>query len=49
MRRNVAELRRTRGLATDDDFLGQLTRASREGATPVRSVEYGSGRLQVRR
>jgi general secretion pathway protein L len=49
MRRNVAELRRTRGLATDDDFLGQLTRAAREGATPVRSIEYASGRLQVRR
>ena len=48
MRRNVAELKRTRGLAGDDDFLAQLTRAAREGA-PVRSVEYASGRLQVRR
>ena len=49
MRRNLAELRRTRGLASDDDFLGQLTRAAREGATPVRAIEYASGRLQVRR
>jgi general secretion pathway protein L len=49
MRRNLAELRRTRGLASDDDFLAQLTRAAREGATPVRAIEYASGRLQVRR
>jgi general secretion pathway protein L len=49
MRRNVAELRRARGLAADDDFLGQLTRAAREGRTPVKSVEYASGRVQVRR
>ena len=48
MRRNVAELRRTRGLAGDDDFLAQLTRAAREGA-PVRSLEYAAGRLQVQR
>jgi len=48
MRRNVAELKRTRGLAGDDDFLAQLTRAAREGA-PIRSLEYASGRLQVRR
>jgi len=48
MQRNVAELRRARGLATDDDFLGQLTRAAREGP-PARSIEYTAGRLQVRR
>jgi general secretion pathway protein L len=48
MRRNVAELRRARGLAGDDDFLAQLTRAAREGP-PVRSLEYAAGRLQVRR
>src|SRR5262249_37317052 len=49
MRRNVAELRRTRGLASDDDFLGQLTRAAREGPAPVRSIDYKAGRLQVQR
>jgi general secretion pathway protein L len=47
MRRNVAELRRSRGLAADDDFLGQLTRAAREGPVPARSIEYQSGRLRV--
>jgi len=48
MRRNVAELRRARGLAGDDDFLGQATRAARDGAS-VRSLEYAAGRMQVRR
>jgi general secretion pathway protein L len=48
MSRNLADLRRTRGLASDDDFLAQLTRAAREGA-PVRAVEYANGRLQVKR
>ena len=48
MSRNLADLRRTRGLAAEDDFLVQLTRAAREGA-PVRAVEYANGRLQVKR
>ncbi len=48
MARNLADLRRARGLASDDDFLAQLTRAAREGA-PVRSIEYANGRLTVRR
>jgi general secretion pathway protein L len=49
MRRNLAELRRSRGLAAGDDFLVRLTRAAREGPGPVRSVEYADGRLDVKR
>lgn len=49
MGRNLAELRRARGLAGGDDFLAQLTRVARESPGPVRSLEYANGRLQVRR
>jgi len=49
MARNLAELKRARGLASDDDFLAQLTRAARESRAPARSIEYADGRLQVRR
>ena len=47
MSRNLAELRRARGLAAGDDFLAQMTRASRE-ARPVKAVEYANGRLVTR-
>lgn len=47
MARNLAELRRARGLAAGDDFLAQMTRAARE-ARPVRAVEYADGRLVTR-
>ena len=48
MARNLSELRRARGLAGDDDFLAQLSRAGRE-AVPVKSIEYAGGNLQVKR
>ncbi len=48
LRRNVAELRRSRGLASGDEFLAQLTRAARAASAPARSLEYANGRLQVR-
>lgn len=47
MARNLAELRRARGLAAGDDFLAQMTRAARE-ARPVKAVEYADGRLVTR-
>ena len=47
MNRNLAELKRTRGLAAGDDFLAQLTRAARAG--PARSVAYANGRLETKR
>lgn len=49
MRRNLAELRRTHGLAVDDDFLGQLSAAAREPGGPARSIQYASGKLTVQR
>ena len=48
MQRNLAELRRTRGLGGGDDFLVQLSRAARDSKGPVRSVEYADGKLDVR-
>ena len=48
MARNLGELRRARGLAADDDFLAQVTRAAR-GSVPVKSVEYAGGNLRVKR
>jgi general secretion pathway protein L len=47
MSRNLADLRRTRGEAGGDEFLVQLTRATREAARP-RSVEYANGKLVTR-
>jgi general secretion pathway protein L len=47
MSRNLAELKRARGLAAGDDFLAQMTRAARE-ARPVKAVEYANGRLVTR-
>ena len=49
MRRNLAELRRARGVGGGDDFLAQLTRAARESSTPAKSIEYANGRLAVQR
>lgn len=47
MKRNLAELKGTRGMAIDDDFLGRLTRAAREGRGPAQSIEYANGQLAV--
>jgi general secretion pathway protein L len=45
MARNLAELRRSRGLAAGDEFLVQLTRAAREGRSPLKSLEYANGKV----
>ena len=47
MSRNLADLRRARGLGADDDFLAQLTREA-QGGRRVKSVEYAGGKLVVR-
>jgi general secretion pathway protein L len=47
MARNLAEMKRTRGLAGGDDFLAQMTRAANGGA-PVKAVEYANGKLVTR-
>jgi len=49
MQRNLAELRRSRGLAGGDDFLAQLTAAAHASSASVHAVDYENGRLQVRR
>jgi general secretion pathway protein L len=48
MERNLAELRRSRGLASGDDFLVRLTNAARGTQGPVGAVEYANGRLEIR-
>ena len=47
MARNLADLKRERGLAAGDEFLMQMTSAAR-GGTPVRSVEFRNGKLATR-
>jgi len=47
MARNLADLKRERGLAAGDEFLVQMTAAAR-GGTPVKSVEYANGKLATR-
>ena len=48
MERNLADLRRTRGLAGGDEFLMQLTRASRDARMPLKGLDYANGRLTTR-
>lgn len=47
MARNLADLRRSRGLAAADEFLAQMTRAA-NGGSRVRAIEYANGRLVTR-
>jgi hypothetical protein len=49
MKRNLAELRHTRGVTSDDDFIGRLSRAAQEPGGPAKSIEYANGKLTVRR
>ena len=47
MARNLADLRRSRGLGGGDEFLVQMTRAASAGGR-VRAVEYANGKLVTR-
>jgi general secretion pathway protein L len=49
MKRNLADLKRTRGVATEDDFLARMSRAALESPAPAKSIEYADGKLVVRR
>ena len=49
MQRNLADLKRTRGMAAEDDFLASLSRAARESPAPAKSIEYANGKLVIRR
>ncbi len=48
MARNLAELKRSRGLAGGDDFLAQMTRVAHGANERVRVIEYANGRLVAR-
>ncbi|APV50428.1 hypothetical protein BWI17_12415 [Betaproteobacteria bacterium GR16-43] len=46
--RNLADLKRSRGLAAEDDFLAQATRAAKEFPAGAKSLAYANGRLEAR-
>jgi general secretion pathway protein L len=49
MRRNLADLQRSRGRAAADDFLSLATAAAKGEAAPARRLTYAGGRLDVDR
>jgi general secretion pathway protein L len=49
MQRNLADLKRSRGLPAGDGFLGRLSRAAHEPGAPAKSIEYANGTLKVTR
>ena len=49
MQRNLAELKRTRGMTGGDGFLGLLSAAAQAAPQPARSIEFANGRLTIRR
>lgn len=49
MRRNLADLQRTRGRAASDDFLALATAAAKNGPLPAKSLTYAAGRLDIDR
>jgi general secretion pathway protein L len=48
MARNLAELRRSRGLASGDEFLVHLTEAAHASRGAIRSVEYANGKVTAK-
>ena len=49
MRRNLAQMRRSHGIAVEDEFLGKLSRAAQEAGGRARSIEFANGKLAVQR
>jgi general secretion pathway protein L len=49
MKRILVDLKRTHGIAVEDEFLGKMSRAASESAGVAKSVEYANGKLTVRR
>ena len=49
MRRNLADLRRSRGEGASSEFLLAAAEAARSGATPVLKLTYANGRADVQR
>ena len=48
MKRDLAELKRTRGIAGADGFLSALAQAAHEAHGPVKAIEYRNGKLVTR-
>jgi general secretion pathway protein L len=49
MQRNLADLKRTRGMTGGDGFLGLLSAAAQQAPLPAKSIEYTNGKLTIRR
>lgn len=49
LRRNLDDLRRSRGEASASAFLAAAAEAAREGPVPARSITYANGKLAVQR
>jgi general secretion pathway protein L len=49
MRRNLADLQRTRGRASASDFLALASAAAKSDAAPARRLTYSAGRLEIDR
>ena len=49
MQRNLADLKRTRGMTGGDGFLGLLSAAAQQSPQPAKSIEFANGKLVIRR
>lgn len=49
LRRNLDDLRRSRGEASTSDFLAAAAEAARSGPVPARKLTYAQGKLEVER
>jgi general secretion pathway protein L len=49
MARNLAEMRRSHGIAVEDEFLGKLSSAAQETGGRARSIDFANGKLVVQR
>ena len=49
MQRNLADLKRTRGMTGGDGFLGQLSAAAQQSPQPAKAIEFANGKLSIRR
>jgi len=48
MKRDLAELKRTRGIAGADEFLSALAQAAHETPGQVKAIEYANGKVTIR-
>ena len=48
MKRDLVELKRTRGIAGADEFLSALAQAAHETPGQVKAIEYANGKVTIR-